>query len=111
MGYLLIALGTVAGIGCLICFILVVIEMFKRDQQALGIICVVGVIVCGIGPLIAFIYGWVKAKEWNITKLMTIYTACVIGSIVLNGAYYALVLPEVMNEIQNEIDKMEMDVN
>ncbi|GAF93985.1 unnamed protein product, partial [marine sediment metagenome] len=98
----------IAGIGGLICFIMLVIEMFKRGQQTMGIVVII-TLFCGIGSLIALVIGWMNAKEWNITKLMTIYTACLVGSFVLNGAYYALVLPKMMDQFQNEINNMEMD--
>ena len=90
---------------------MVVIEMFKHEQQAVGIIFIVGFFVCGAGYLAALIYGWVKAKEWNISKLMTIYTVCFIASVVLCGASYAIMIPKMMDEIQNEINNIEMNEN
>jgi len=108
MEYVLFGLGLITGIGGLICFIMVVIEMFKREQQAMGVVCIVG-IFCGIGSLIALIFGWVKAKEWNISKLMTIYTVCFVASCVLYGAGYAIMIPKMMDEIQNELNNIDMD--
>lgn len=57
-----------------ICFVLVVIQMFKHGASGVGITCIVLTLCCGLGGLIAFIYGWLKAREWNISTLMTVWT-------------------------------------
>jgi len=67
-------------LGSLVCFILVVLQMFKREKTGLAIACIV--LICCIGGLIAFIYGWIKNKEWNITNIMIIWTVCWIFTIV-----------------------------
>jgi uncharacterized membrane-anchored protein YitT (DUF2179 family) len=46
--------------------------------------CLVGLLLCGLGALVAFIYGWVKARPWNITNIMYAWTACIVLGIVLN---------------------------
>ena len=75
MATLLQLIGAVCGIGSLICFILVLVQMFKREQTGLGIACIV-LLLCAIGGLIAFIYGWIKAKEWDIQNVMLAWTIC-----------------------------------
>jgi hypothetical protein len=60
-----------------VCFILVVIAMFKNNQTGLGIVCLVG-LLCGIGGLIAFIYGWIKSGEWNLKTVMLVWTAAIV---------------------------------
>jgi hypothetical protein len=72
----------VSGVGSLICYVLVLIKMFQRGQTALGIACIVLLLCFGIGGLVVFIYGWIKAKEWNMTQLMTIWTAFFVLGIV-----------------------------
>jgi hypothetical protein len=57
-----------------ICFILVLIQMFQRGATGTGIACVVLTLCCGLGGLIAFVYGWIKARDWNLTNVMTIWT-------------------------------------
>jgi hypothetical protein len=79
-------LQAVAGIGTLVCFILVLVKMFQRNQTGLGIICIVLLFCCGIGGVIAFIYGWVKHREWGLTNIMIVWTVCWIVS----GIGYAL---------------------
>jgi hypothetical protein len=66
MGVLGQILCILAGLGSLVCFILVLVQMFQRGQTTLGIVCIV-LVFCGIGGLIAFIYGWMKHREWGIT--------------------------------------------
>jgi hypothetical protein len=69
--------GAVVGLASLvslICFILVLIQMFQRGQTGMGIACVALSLCCGLGGLITFVYGWVKARDWNMVNLMTIWT-------------------------------------
>lgn len=61
-------------IASLVFFIMVLIEMFKREQTNLGIICIVLTFCTGVGPLIAFVIGWTKATEWNIKEIMTYWS-------------------------------------
>ena len=67
-------LAFVFGVGSFVCYILVLIKMFQHNQTGLGVACIVLLFCCGIGGLIAFIFGWVKAREWGITNLMTVWT-------------------------------------
>jgi hypothetical protein len=64
----------IAGLVGFICFILVLIQMFQRGKTGIAIVCIVLTLCCGLGGLITFIYGWMKAREWNITNIMTIWT-------------------------------------
>jgi hypothetical protein len=75
-------LSLLIGLGSLVCFILVVIQMFKHNETTIGILSIV-LAFCGIGFLLAFIYGWIKASEWNIKNLMLAWTALVILSILI----------------------------
>ncbi len=69
-------LSGIGGLGGLVCFILVLVQMFKREKTGLAITCLVLFLCCGIGYLIAFIFGWIKNKEWNITTIMLVWTVC-----------------------------------
>jgi hypothetical protein len=75
LGILFLLLTIVLAAGSLICWILVLIKIFK-DNVGLGIVG----IICS---LFAFIYGWIKAKEYGIQKLMVWWTLLVIASIVV----------------------------
>lgn len=57
-----------------VCFILVLVQMFQHGATGMGIACIVLGFCCGIGGLIAFIYGWMNARRWNIERLMTVWS-------------------------------------
>jgi hypothetical protein len=63
-----------ASLASLVCFILVLVEMFQRGATRMGILCIALSFCCGLGGLVGFIYGWAKAREWNIANLMTTWT-------------------------------------
>lgn len=73
----------IAGLTSFVCWIMVLIKMFKTESSPLmgiiGIIC----------NLWAFIWGWMNAGKLGIKNLMLIWTA----AIVLTAVAYALVLP------------------
>jgi hypothetical protein len=83
LSILFIGVIGVVSIVSLVCFIMVVVKMFQHDQTGLGIACVVLALCTGLGSLIAFVYGWVKAGEWNIKPLMAVWTGCVAVTLLL----------------------------
>ena len=54
MGMIFYALG---GITALVCAIMVIIQIFKKEGVALGILG----ILCGI---YTYIWGWMRARNW-----------------------------------------------
>ncbi len=88
------AIASLAGLASLVCFVLVLIQMFQHGQTGLGIACIL-LLFCGIGVLITFIYGWAKAREWNIRNVMIVWTVCVLINLVLipMGGFAAFGLP------------------
>lgn len=74
MGILANGVSAIAGIGNLICFIMVVMHFFKTDQKGLGIACIVLVFVCGIGGLVAFVKGWMD----GLGTVMWVWTGCIV---------------------------------
>jgi hypothetical protein len=78
----LVILNWILIVPILVCLIIVVIKMIQDGQTALGIIS----IFCGI---IAFIYGWVKVREWNLMPVMLVWTACIVLRIILTAAVVA----------------------
>lgn len=75
-------------IGSLVCFILVVIKMFQNNQTGLGIACL---LLCWcVGPLIAFVYGWIKSSEWNIKNIMLIWSGLFAAAILLAAVSAAM---------------------
>jgi hypothetical protein len=91
MGTMGTALSSIAGLGGLICFILVLVQMFQRGETTMGVLCIVLFFCCGLGYLIAFIYGWIKSGQWGIQNIMLVWTGCfVLGIIggVINPAQF-----------------------
>ena len=82
MQALVSVLSGLLGIISLVCWILVLIKMFQHGAIGLAIASIV-LILCGIGPLVALVYGWIKADEWGIRNVMLIWTICLLLSIVV----------------------------
>jgi hypothetical protein len=62
----------------LVCFVLVVIEMLQRGAVAIAVTCILLSLCCGIGGLIAFVYGWMRSSDWNIAHIMKVWTVAFI---------------------------------
>lgn len=84
MAMLMNLLSGALSLVALVCWILVLIEMFKRGATTPAILSIV-LIICGIGPLIAFVYGWMRANEWGIRNIMLIWTICLLGGIIFSA--------------------------
>jgi hypothetical protein len=74
-------LAVLCGLGSTVCFVVVVIKMFQKDQSTLGIVCIVLYFCANIGNLIAFVYGWMNATAWDIKNVMLAWTGCIVGAI------------------------------
>jgi hypothetical protein len=75
-------LSWLVGLAELVCFILVLVNMFQAGQTGLGVACIV-LALCGIGFLIAFIMGWINAGAWKIQNIMLIWTGCIVVNLIL----------------------------
>ncbi len=84
MAALLSLLGALCGIGSLICFIIVVVKMFQHGDTTPAILSLVLILCVGIGGIVAFVFGWMKAGVYGIQNLMLIWTGCVIGGVLFN---------------------------
>ena len=73
-----LVLAAIVGLVGLGCFIMVLIQMFQNDQMGLAIACIVLTVCTGLGPLIAFIYGWIQSSEWGIKNVMLAWTGCIV---------------------------------
>jgi hypothetical protein len=79
-------LAMLVGIGCLICFIIVLIKLFQNEgalKGILGLIC----------ALYTFIWGWMNADRLGIKNIMIIWTILIIVSLVLNFAFGVAMIP------------------
>jgi len=79
-------LSLIAGLGGLICFVVVLIHFFQSEQSGLGIACILLTFVCGIGPLIAFVKGWLD----ELGTVMWVWTACFLTGAATTAAIVAL---------------------
>ena len=84
------AIGSIFGLVSLICYILVIIKMFQNDKAGLAITCLVLLLLCGLGGLIAFILGWMNANQWGIRNIMLVWTLCFVVGIACNIAVFAM---------------------
>ena len=94
------ALMAVASLASLVCFIMVLVQMFQRGQTTLGIVTLVLAICSGIGVLIAFVYGWINAARWGIRNVMIVWTLALVASILLSGALMAIAVTQMPHEMQ-----------
>ncbi len=77
MATILSLLAVVIGLGSLVCWIMVLIKLFKAEGPLYGILG----IICG---LYALVWGWMNADKQNIRQLMMIWTALFILGLVIN---------------------------
>ncbi len=96
MTTLLHLLASAAWIGSVVCFVLMLIEMFRHGHTGLAVVCFVLAWFCGIGGLIAFVFGWSKVEEWNLRNLMTWWTTFIVVGLLASafgGVWRFLTLP------------------
>ena len=68
----------------LVCLVMVIADMFSQGSSGLGIASAVLTLVCGIGSLIAFVWGWTSASN---RKVMLIWTAAIVGNIIMTAIF------------------------
>jgi hypothetical protein len=57
--------------------------MFVNAETIIAVVCLVGLFLCGLGGLVAFVYGWIRAREWDMVPVMATWSACIGVQIVL----------------------------
>jgi hypothetical protein len=70
-------LGLLLWVGCVVCFIIVLIKLFQTEGILLGILG----IICG---LYTFIWGWINASRVNLRNTMIIWTLLLLLSTIVN---------------------------
>lgn len=70
-------LGMLLSLGCIICWIIVLIKLFQTEGALKGILG----LICG---LYTFIWGWMNATRLSIKNIMMIWTLLIILSIIIN---------------------------
>ena len=62
----------------LVCLIIVIKNMFDNGSSGLGIATIILTLVCGIGSLIAFVWGWMNVGG----KVMIAWTVLTIAGVI-----------------------------
>ena len=63
----------------LVCLIIVIKNMFDNGSSGLGIATIILTLVCGIGSLIAFVWGWMNVGG----KVMIAWTILTIAGVIV----------------------------
>ena len=88
MVVVLMVLLVALGLGNLVCGILLIVAAFKNEKSpVLGILSIV--LCFSVG---GFIIGWMKHKQWGITRLMLIWSALFVAGFAINIVVNALAL-------------------
>jgi hypothetical protein len=69
--------------------ILVMVKMFQHNETGFGIASIMLSFCTGIGVLLPFIYGWMKADAWDLRRVMLVRTVCFVLSGVFYGVYFS----------------------
>jgi hypothetical protein len=83
----LMGLASLLGLGSLVCWILEIVNAFKKEPKPL--LGILSIVLCSLG---GFIIGWVKAKQWGTTKLMAIWTILFIVQLIVQ---FAVIVPAI----------------
>jgi hypothetical protein len=67
----------------LLCYFYVLYQMYENAETVIAIVCLVGMCVLGLGGIVAFVYGWIKARDWEIVPVMAIWSGAIALNIVL----------------------------
>ncbi|MHC2070493.1 hypothetical protein ACYFX5_23725 [Bremerella sp. T1] len=68
----------IAGIVSIVCFCMIIYRMFKADQIALPLICIVLAFFGFGGGIIAFVVGWIDVKKYDAMKVMVTWTIALV---------------------------------
>lgn len=102
MEWVLIGVGGILMLVAFVCAIIVIVKMFQHNQTGLGIGTIVGLFVCGIGYILALIYGWQNKVAWRLQTVMPIFTGSLVLGLLLYGAGYAILIPKLVKQAQEQ---------
>jgi hypothetical protein len=83
----------ILGAACLICFLGIVIQMFRAGNSRVGIVALFTFPLCGTGYAVAFVWGWLFASEHGLQRWMTLWTALTLAWVGLIALSFALDAP------------------
>jgi hypothetical protein len=92
-------ISAVIGLASFVAFVVVLVKMVRQKGCLLGIL---GFFI----PLVAFVWGWIKAKELEITDIMLFWTFMIILSTIVSvvGLLSGMVQDPEMLELLNTIE-------
>lgn len=73
-----VVIARVASAGWFICWVITLVQMFKRESVFLGVLGV----FCG---LYAFIWGWIKVKDTGQRMIMIVWSGCTLVAMVTSA--------------------------
>lgn len=79
----LVVLSLVTLLMTLVCFGLVVTNLLRHGEVFAAAISIICLPLGGLGLLVALAYGWGKAREWRIRRLMMAYSLSLVLSFIL----------------------------
>ena len=77
------------GMTCLLislfCYGFVVYKMYTEGDTIIFFVCLGSFfLACGLGAIVAYVYGWIKANDWELKPVMFTWTAIWAVSFLLN---------------------------
>jgi hypothetical protein len=90
MAMVVLVLSWIIALAAFVCYVLVLVKMFQHGDTTIAVVCLVLLLCFGIGHLIAFVYGWMKAQQWNLMPIMAAWTGCIVLDLLLFGVSFAL---------------------
>ncbi len=91
-------LQSICGLVIFVCYVIVIVKMFQNGKGGLAILTLLLGCLCGIGGIIAFVYGWLRRNEWNLTPVMIVWTIAIILMIVANIVFEPAINQEQINQ-------------
>lgn len=73
----------VGGLASFVCWIIVLVKMFKTQESPL--MGILGIVTCGLWALI---WGWMNAGKYALSKIMLLWTVSIVVSLVGYGLVF-----------------------
>ena len=104
---MLVYLSYAISLAAFVCYIIVIVKMFQNGKTGPGLFGLLGALLCGIGILFTFIYGWIKAKEFRITNIMIAWSVCFVLNIGLGVVTFPAMMQAQQAAMQEALQKQQ----
>jgi hypothetical protein len=81
--------NSLCGLAWLVCFIMIIIKQFQSGATGWGVATIISALCCGIGFLVALIWGWLNYQAPGMRNLVIIYTILTVFVVILGGINYS----------------------